>query len=313
MSNKFNSEKRADSANKFGTDKRIDSTASKFGTDKRIDSQTITIISKRDSFEDSGKINVVVTLSYCDEVLTANDVFVRINEGNTILLNEVIDDLINTRSYAFLVNSAISYFDPDLHNYVYCGIHPFTTNVLIPYQYFSGPSENYQIKIRSRQIIKKDNLMKMELAEENNENLDENNQNMFINHKSKRSKERKIGYIIEKVFLWRKLYNGFLDEKGNLVKLTLEESADRVGISKKSLDDYLIQLRIGKQFGFIFNEHKNDKVGVLRAFVKKHKFLEENKSVSGVSVGNINPGNFYHTPQTNYPSLSFQGEKEKKK
>lgn len=85
--------------------------------------------------------------------------------------------------------------------------------------------------------------MKMELTEENTDNIDESNQNMFINVKSKRSKERKIGYIIEKVYLWRKLYNGFEDEKGNLVKLTLEEAAEKVGISKKSLDDYLIQLR----------------------------------------------------------------------
>jgi hypothetical protein len=85
--------------------------------------------------------------------------------------------------------------------------------------------------------------MRLELIEDNNENIDENNQNMFINHKSKRSKERKIGYIIEKVYLWRRLYNGFEDENGNVTKLTLEESANKVGISKKSLDDYLIQLR----------------------------------------------------------------------
>ena len=29
-------------------------------------------------------------------------------------------------------------------------------------------------------------------------------------------------------------------------------------------------------FGFNFNEHKNDKVGILRAFVKKKKPLMEN-------------------------------------
>ncbi len=91
--------------------------------------------------------------------------------------------------------------------------------------------------------MKRENIMRFELIEDNNENLDESNQNQFINHKSKRSKERKIGYIIEKVFLWRKLYNGFINEKGEMEKLTLEEAAAKVGISKKSLDDYLIQLR----------------------------------------------------------------------
>lgn len=83
----------------------------------------------------------------------------------------------------------------------------------------------------------------MELFEDANEMIDENNQNVFINANSKRSKERKIGYIIEKVYLWRKLYNGFTDENGKFIKLTLEEAAEKVGISKKSLDDYLIQLR----------------------------------------------------------------------
>ena len=84
--------------------------------------------------------------------------------------------------------------------------------------------------------------MKMNLIEEEIDNNEEN-QNFFINKKSKRSKERKINFIIEKVLLWRKLYNGFDDGNGNIIKLTLEESADKVGISKKSLDDYLIQIR----------------------------------------------------------------------
>jgi hypothetical protein len=44
-----------------------------------------------------------------------------------------------------------------------------------------------------------------------------------------------------------------------------------VGVSKKSLDDYLLQLRFGKKFGFDFEHHKNEKVGVLRLFVKTEK------------------------------------------
>lgn len=44
-----------------------------------------------------------------------------------------------------------------------------------------------------------------------------------------------------------------------------------MGISKKSLDDYLLQIRFGRRYGFNFNEHKNDKVGVLRDYVRKNK------------------------------------------
>lgn len=62
--------------------------------------------------------------------------------------------------------------------------------------------------------------------------------------KRKRTKERMIGEIMEKVIQWRKFYVGYKDpETGEFVKLSLEESADKVGISKKSLDDYLLQIR----------------------------------------------------------------------
>lgn len=50
--------------------------------------------------------------------------------------------------------------------------------------------------------------------------------------------------------------------------MSLEEAADKVGVSKKSLDDYLSQLRQGRALGFNFNLNKNQKVGDLRQFVK---------------------------------------------
>lgn len=88
---------------------------------------------------------------------------------------------------------------------------------------------------------------------------------------SRRTKERKIGDVIKKVSEWRRLYNG-IDEHGNkTVKRSLEDAAQEVTISKKSLDDYLLQLRNGRKYGFNFNEHKDDKIGILRSFNKKHK------------------------------------------
>jgi len=41
---------------------------------------------------------------------------------------------------------------------------------------------------------------------------------------SKRTKERSIEEIIQKVSLWRKLYNGVLKD-GNLVRYSLEDAA----------------------------------------------------------------------------------------
>jgi hypothetical protein len=48
------------------------------------------------------------------------------------------------------------------------------------------------------------------------------------------------------------------------VRYSLDESAKKIGISKKSLDDYLLQLRFGKKLGFNFNKYKDEKIGVLR-------------------------------------------------
>ena len=44
-----------------------------------------------------------------------------------------------------------------------------------------------------------------------------------------------------------------------------------MGISKKSLDDYLFQIRFGNRYAFNFNEHYNEKVGILRDFVRQQK------------------------------------------
>ena len=53
--------------------------------------------------------------------------------------------------------------------------------------------------------------------------------------------------------------------------MSLEQAAIEVGVSKKSLDDYLSQIRQGRQNGFDFNKNKDEKVGKLRSFNKESK------------------------------------------
>ena len=72
-----------------------------------------------------------------------------------------------------------------------------------------------------------------------------------------RIKERTISEVISSVSLWRLLYTGYENADGTIVKLTLEEAASKVKISKKSLDDYLMQLRSAKKFGFNFAQHSH--------------------------------------------------------
>ena len=62
-----------------------------------------------------------------------------------------------------------------------------------------------------------------------------------VDDNERRTKERKIKFVVEKVSVWRKLYNGVeLPNSGETVRYSLDEAARLVGISKKSLDDYLL-------------------------------------------------------------------------
>lgn len=64
-----------------------------------------------------------------------------------------------------------------------------------------------------------------------------NKKGLPVEPKTKRTKERTISEIIDKVSHWRKLYNG---SETSEHRWSLEEAAAQVGVSKKSLDDYLL-------------------------------------------------------------------------
>lgn len=115
-----------------------------------------------------------------------------------------------------------------------------------------------------------------ELNESNKGNGSENTVQNFFESEARR-RERRIGYIIEKVHAWRKLYNGFYNENGEHTRYSLDSAAELLGISKKSLDDYLLQIRLGRKFGFDFNKYRNERVGNLREFVKKHRNKDNNQ------------------------------------
>ena len=239
-------------------------------------------------------IKCLITVYYSYTQVNFNTVVtVKIIDDLHISLNEILENLSKQIN---LNNFAISYceYDNKTNIFVNIGKYPLENNYLIGYniQSLSNPNIVTHIRIKLRQIIIKEYPLKQELIEEDVENIEDKKINSFINHKSKRAKERKIGYIIKKVFMWKTLYNGIysVDENGNKIKIkyTLEQAANKAGISKKSLDDYLIQLRIGKFFNFNFTEHKNDKVGILRAFVKKHKQQYEKEKYKNSKNDSIN-------------------------
>jgi hypothetical protein len=218
-------------------------------------------------------IQCTVMVIYSFSQITFTSIIPSHKKGeNYIILNEIITQL---EKEIPLDNFQISYYNENQKEYILIGKYPLNLDkeILIEYNSTKIINDNIFIKLRLRQIFDRENLLKMEFVEGENDNGEEAIQKFEIgeNNKTKRAKERKIGYIIRKVYMWRKMYSGFIDERGRRIKLTLEEAADKVGISKKSLDDYLIQLRIGKMLGFNFNEHQNDKVGILRSYVRKHR------------------------------------------
>ena len=206
-----------------------------------------------------------------------------INNNSRILLNDIIN-VLETYSDINLKNHSISYYiasegennnQDNLDTYFYIGKFPLGDST-----YLIEVPEDGIIKIKLRPIIDKKYLLRFELYEDENEvynnnmDLDNVKKNYYVNLNSKRAKERTIGEIIKKVFLWKKIYQGIIDDKGNKKKITLQQAAEEVNLSKKSLDEYLNQILLGQKYGFNFNIHKNDKVGMLRGYVKKQQMKE---------------------------------------
>ena len=91
-------------------------------------------------------------------------------------------------------------------------------------------------------------------------------------------KERSIREAIQKVCVWRQLYVGRMQEDGSLVRYSLKNAAKKLKMSKKSLDDYLHQIRLGRKYKFDFKKLKDERFGVLRTFNRKLRIKEKASS-----------------------------------
>jgi hypothetical protein len=178
------------------------------------------------------------------------------NDKGEILLSPLLTYL---KSHHYSVAGAmVSFYSPSNDMYEFCGSEPLGVSASVCLSCLQTGA----LKLKCREPQRAD------YAQSTAANDDRGNK------ASRRTKERKIGFIIEKVARWRNLYNGISTGRGETVRMTLEEAALQVGISKKSLDDYLLQLRFGRRFGFNFQEHRHEKVGLLRTYVKQCKSLQ---------------------------------------
>ncbi len=78
---------------------------------------------------------------------------------------------------------------------------------------------------------------------------------------SRRGKERRIGDVVTLVARWRRRLGA-----GENARLSQEQAAREVKVSKKTLDDYLNQVNMGIKYGFDFGYYRDLLMGALRHF-----------------------------------------------
>lgn len=176
-----------------------------------------------------------------------------------ILFNDIVLQL---KTLGYPVTGALfSIYIGKVEDYVFIGAEPFDQNLYL------DPKEVDMECIKLKMV----SYIEEKLVKKTEKQLFDRKDCFNKKAKDKRTKERRIGFIVEKVNAWRKLYNGFYNENGEHTRYSLDQAAKMIDISKKSLDDYLLQLRLGRKYGFDFNLNKNNKVGVLRSFVKQNR------------------------------------------
>lgn len=83
--------------------------------------------------------------------------------------------------------------------------------------------------------------------------------------KIKPKTDKTIKFILQKVAQWRKIH------MENQKKITLEEAANMVGVSRNTLDDYYFQIKLAEKYGFNFEKELDQPFMTLRKFVKENE------------------------------------------
>ena len=123
-----------------------------------------------------------------------------------------------------------------------------------------------------------------EKAELSLENSSKSNQGK---NKELNKRTRKIGEVVKIVYAQRKFFNGYYNDEGEYIKFNLDTASKKVNMKRKTLDDYLKQLRKGREKGFDFNKYKNKPISYLRSFNEKNKNKDVNLDKNINEIDNI--------------------------
>ncbi|CAD8163211.1 unnamed protein product [Paramecium octaurelia] len=125
----------------------------------------------------------------------------------------------------------------------------------------------------------------------------------------KRVKERSIKEAKQKVDQWRSLYkNGEIDANGQKIKYSLNKAAEKVGVPKKSLEDYRYLLK--KAQGLVdFNNVGDKRMGFLRLLLKQKQLIKKRMSYDYQNIF-IDERSRMHEPQhqNNFVDMIVEGD-----
>ncbi|CAK82572.1 unnamed protein product (macronuclear) [Paramecium tetraurelia] len=125
----------------------------------------------------------------------------------------------------------------------------------------------------------------------------------------KRVKERSIKEAKQKVDQWRSLYkNGEIDANGKKIKYSLNKAAEKVGVPKKSLEDYRYLLR--KAQGLVdFNNVGDKRMGFLRLLLKQQEYIKKRMAPAHQKIF-IDERSQMHEPQhqNNFVDMIVEGD-----
>ena len=230
-----------------------------------------------------GKIKLKVILNYSYQkdyfifCLPTKIIYNQEQNVKQFCLNDIIDLIYsysNDKTIFLNENYSISYYtnddnnekEEDIKSYCFIGNYPLDKNI----NYCINIPSDGILYLKFRKRISKVKSLRYDIFEEENEEeieeVAEQNKNtaqLNYNVDSKRANEKRIGFVVKKVFQWK----GFRKYTDN--KMSLIEAAKNVRLSKKTLDEYFNQIKEGKKYNFDFNKHKKDKVNIPRGYVKK--------------------------------------------
>jgi len=227
-------------------------------------------------FIDKEKVIFDLPIYYKDKN-NQNNYYIKVDDLKKQLIKKEYP-IKTSKLYLYICNN-------DINEYVYINNDKETIDSSM-----LSPDNKIQLKLKNnidKKLIKdtffllKKHFSELSEKKYNSENATNPDINNNINNIEFNKRTRKIGEIVKKVYAQRMLFNGYYNEEGAKVKCDLENASQKIGIPKKTLDDYLKQIREAREHGFDFNKYKDKPIAFLRNYNKNNKNKEKKDNNNG--------------------------------